>query len=215
MTTEVKNNTFETRYRQDIHIHLRMDNTTAISYVNHMGGTRSQALSQAACKLWQWCLSRGITLSAEHLPGVVNMIADQESRTSMEWVLDRTVFQGVMGRLWPCTIDLFASRLNNQLLLYVSWLPDPFATATDALQMPWQGELGYAFPPFALVGRCLQKVKRDSCSLVLIAPVWSTQHWYPVLLELLMDFPLLLPQEPTLLWDPFHNPHPMLQRQQL
>ena len=203
------------RDRQDIHIHLRMDNTTAIAYVNHMGGTRSQTLSQAACKLWQWCLSRGITLSAEHLPGAVNTIADQESRTlrtSTEWMLDRTVFQGVMGRLGPCTIDLFASRLNNQLLWYVCWLPDPFATATDALQMPWQGELGYAFPPFALVGRCLQKVKRDSCSLVLITPVWSTQHLYP---ELLTDYPLLLPQEPTLLRDPFNNPHPMLQRQQL
>ena len=104
----------------------------------------------------QYGLIRGITLLAEHLPGAFNTIADQESRTlrtSTPWMLDRMVFQEVMGRLGPCTNDLFASQLNNQLPWYVSWLPDPFATVTNALEMPWQGELGYAFPLFALVGR--------------------------------------------------------------
>ena len=31
--------------KQDIHIHLRMDNTTAIAYINHMGGTKSHMQS--------------------------------------------------------------------------------------------------------------------------------------------------------------------------
>ena len=34
-----------------------------------------------ACSLWQWYLQRGITLSAEHLPGIHNQTADSESRT--------------------------------------------------------------------------------------------------------------------------------------
>ena len=71
----------DARDKQDIHIHLRMDNTTAIAYISHVGGTKSHNLSQAACSLWQWCLQSGITLSAEHLPGTSNTVADVESRT--------------------------------------------------------------------------------------------------------------------------------------
>ena len=39
--------------RSNIHLRLRMDNTTAIAYVNHMGGTISQSLAQCALQLWQ------------------------------------------------------------------------------------------------------------------------------------------------------------------
>ena len=102
------------------------------------GGTRSSILMEQACHLWQWCLQRGITLSAEYLPGVNNQVADRESRlvqTSAEWKLHETIFQEVCQRLGPCQVDLFASRLNNQLDCYVSWRPDPFAT--DALQISW------------------------------------------------------------------------------
>ena len=98
---------------------------------------------------------------------------------------------------------------------YVSWHPDPFAVATDAFQISWQGELGYAFPPFSLVGRCLTKVRREGCTIVLIAPTWSTQQWYPVLLELLIDYPLLLPSHKMLLQDPFNRLHPMMLKNQL
>ena len=83
-------------------------------------------------------------------------------------------------------MDLFATRLNNQLGRYVSWRPDPFAVATDAFAISWQGEVGYAFPPFALIGKCLQKVRQEKCTVVLVTPVWDAQPWYPVLLDLLI-----------------------------
>ena len=35
-----------TKGRENIHVLLKMDNTTAIAYINRMGGTRSQTLSQ-------------------------------------------------------------------------------------------------------------------------------------------------------------------------
>ena len=68
------------KHKRNIHVRLRMDNKTAIFYINRMGGTRSQSMVQPACQLWQWCLQRGITLSAEYLPGAKNEIADKESR---------------------------------------------------------------------------------------------------------------------------------------
>ena len=87
------------KHKRNIHVGLRMDNKTAIFYVNSMGGTRAQSLVQPACQLWQWCLQRRITLSAEYLPGANNGIADKESRTmqsSAEWMLNVQVFKYIM-----------------------------------------------------------------------------------------------------------------------
>ncbi len=75
---------------QDVHIHLRIDNTAAVAYVNKMGGLHSKDLCQLALQVWDWCLSRSLTISAEHLPGSLNQLADKESRTdsySSEWAL--------------------------------------------------------------------------------------------------------------------------------
>ena len=101
---------------------LKMDNTTAVDYLNHMGGTQSQTLAAYAKQLWLWCLNRGITLSAEYLPREMNVTADFQSRAlngSAEWRLDPSVFQAILQILGPCMVDLFASRLNAQLEQYI------------------------------------------------------------------------------------------------
>lgn len=66
--------------QENMHIHLRMDNRTAVSYVNRMGGTRSPTLSGLAIQLWQWCLKKNLSLSAEYLPGPDNCVVDEESK---------------------------------------------------------------------------------------------------------------------------------------
>ena len=202
---------------KDIHNRLRMDNTTAMSYINKMGGTHSHTLAKMLCSLCQWCLRRGIVLSAEHLPGSQNAIADRESQTfhsSAEWQLHKTVFQNILTLLGQCQVDLFATCLN-QLPQYVSCRPDPSAMATDAFQVCWTNLDAYAFPPFSLVGRCLQKVRPEQSTLIVVAPVWPAQAWYPLLLELLLQHPVLLPSHPYLLRDPFGQPHPLLMMGQL
>ena len=57
-------------------------------------------------------------------------------------------------------------------------------------------------PQFALIGKCLQKVHQEECTVVMVTPVWDTQPWYPALLELLIDYPLLIPAHKELLRDP-------------
>ena len=63
-------------------------------------------------------------------------------QTSAEWMLNTSVFRKVTQIFGLCSVDLFASRLNNQLRRYVSWRPDPFSIATDAFQMSWNQEVG-------------------------------------------------------------------------
>jgi len=62
-------------------IHRRMENRTAVFYINHMGGTHSPMMSRLAIQFWRWCLEKNLSLSAEYLPVVDNCIADEESRS--------------------------------------------------------------------------------------------------------------------------------------
>ena len=188
--------------RSGITILLKIDNTTAVAYINRMGGTASPMLSQLTKDLWLWCMGRNILLQAQHLPGALNSIADRESRTwsdRSEWKLNPIVFRKINLLLGPLSTDLFASRLSTQLLSFVSWKPDPLAMAVDAFTVDWGNIPGklYANPPWNLVGRVLSQVLNQRVEeLVLVAPVWKAQSWYPMLLQLLINKPLLIPQSP-------------------
>ena len=83
------------------------------------------------------------------------------------------------------SVDLFASRNNNKLSRYVSRRPDPEAYAIDAFSLPWANDVFYMFPPFSLIGRILQKVQEEGTEAVIVAPIWTTQSWWPSLLSLI------------------------------
>ena len=54
----------------------------------------SPMLSQLTKDLWLWCMKRNILLQAQHLPGVLNTVPDEESRTWLdrsEWMLSPTI----------------------------------------------------------------------------------------------------------------------------
>ena len=63
--------------REKIHIHIKSDNTTTVAHLNSMGGTKSGLLVKITKEIWALCLSKKITLTSEHLPGVQNTIADK------------------------------------------------------------------------------------------------------------------------------------------
>ena len=150
--------------RRDTSVLLLIDNTTAVAYINHQGGTVSPMATEIAKDLWMWCLERDITIKAQYLPGVENVRADSESRVMQDrsdWMLNRQIFQAIQAQLGPVDLDLFASRLTAQLPQYFSWRPDPSALATDALLQDWEGLRAYANPPWNLLGRALAKVQRE------------------------------------------------------
>ena len=188
--------------RSHVTVSLQIDNTTAIAYINNKGGTHSLQLLTLALELWDWCQARDIFVIASHIPGRDNVSADKESREfrdMSEWKLDTSIIQPFLSH---CQTDLFASRLTNQLKDYISWRPDPGAIHTDAFTITWAPLQGYAFPPFNLISRTLEKVMIEQTEIILVAPIWQTQPWWPVLLRLLISQPVLLPNSPTLLTDP-------------
>ena len=108
------------------------------------------------------------------------------------------------------TVDLFANRNNTQLERFYSYLPDPLAEQLDALAQPWREENAYAFPLFNLISKCLRKISLEGATLLIICPVWPAQAWYPHLLQLLTDNPVLLPSHNDLLLNPLGDRHPMI-----
>lgn len=179
-----------------------------------MGGTHSLECNHIARTIWMWCITRDIWLSAAHLPGKCNTAADKASRIfhdHTEWKLDSNIFVSITQVLGAPSIDLFASRLNFQTKPYIAWHPDPGAFAIDAFSVDWGKHHFYAFPPFNLIDRVLQKVESDQASGILIVPQWTTQPWFPVLMRLLVQEPLILPRGKKVLQLPY-NPsaiHPL------
>ena len=192
-------------------IEICMDNTTAVAYVNKQGGTRSVALSSLATRISNWCEQRNIILTASYIPGILNVIADKESRRGVDpgdWMLCQRAFQLIAAH-WSPTIVLFAAKWNAQLPCFVSWHPQPEGWRTDALSFSWKGMLGYAFPPFGLIQRCLNKIVRDQAEVIVVCPYWPSRAWFPLLLEMACDIPLVLPPNPDILLSPLGEQHPL------
>jgi len=119
-------------------VEVLSDNTTTVAYIRKQGGTRSEILYQLTRQILEWCETHQIGLSARHIPGKMNVMANRLSRRgtpiSMEWKLDPQVFRQLARRQrWPL-VDLFATWWNQQFCLTVFGQQ---GMATDALSLDW------------------------------------------------------------------------------
>ena len=186
------------------------DNSTVVCYLNKQSGTRSWSLHTLTYDILLWCFNHQVVLRSRHIPGRLNVIADQLSRSGQilptEWMLHSTVFQAVC-RLWETPhVDMFATQFTKKLPNYYSPVPDPACLGVDALSQNWDSLVGYAFPPPSLIPLILNKLEtHQHCTLIIIIPLWERKHWFVQLLGLLTDLPRQLPVFPKLLKQP-HKP---------
>ena len=104
-----------------MHISLKMDNTTAVAVINHLGTSHSEKLNALNNEIWDWCVARNLWISAGHIAGKSNVEADRASRhnqTATEWMLQKTLLSRALEQLqFTPEIDLFASRINCQFII--------------------------------------------------------------------------------------------------
>ena len=104
-------------------------------------------------------------------------------------------------------LDLFATRFNKKLPLFVSPVPGN--------QVPWHAQWtssayhgriwmrGRIFPPAAILGKVVMLQDHPCHSIILITPGWPNMPWFWDLMA--VSSPRCLPKLPNLLTQPFNQ----------
>ena len=75
-----------------------------------------------------WTNARGIQIRTKHIPGNLNVLADSLSRRDKvietKWALNHQVFNQICHCWHQPIVELFATKLNHKLPMYVSPVPD-------------------------------------------------------------------------------------------
>ena len=121
------------------HIRVRSDNTTAIAYINNMGGLVSNSCNHLAKEIWTHRKGQKMWFSAVYITGKDNNTAVYMYRLINEKTEGRLVpfiFHKIVN-LFKVTseIDLIASALNYQVPNYISWNPDQDQFAIDTFSI--------------------------------------------------------------------------------
>ena len=110
-------------------VNIMIDDTSAVSQINHIGPCHSEEYNSLVVQILEFCISHNISwLTAAHIPGSSNVIADGESRHfyshDTEWMLNSELLTGALKtpNVQP-EIDLFASCLLKQLPVFCSFRP--------------------------------------------------------------------------------------------
>ncbi|XP_024888222.1 uncharacterized protein LOC112465081 [Temnothorax curvispinosus] len=120
---------------RDCDVLLRIDNTTAIAYINKKGGVRFPKLAKIAKKIWQWCENKNLWIFASYIASKDNVEADFESRRlepETEFALAQSAFRQIVSKFGNPEIDIFATRTNTKSKQYISWKKDPGSIVIDA-----------------------------------------------------------------------------------
>lgn len=123
---------------QDCDILMRIDNTTAIAYINKKGGIQFPQLCKLARDIWDWCEARENWVFASYIASKENVEADFESRRlepETEYALADEVFGEIVDKFGHPEVDLFANRINKKCKKFDSWKRDPEAIAIDAFTL--------------------------------------------------------------------------------
>ena len=192
------------RNLRSAHIRCRLDNIPALTCLNKMGSHKINTLNAITQLVWKWCLERQLHISCVFVPGVDNIIADFESRNirniDSEYKLNTSLLKEALNLLqvFP-NIDLFASRTNRQFTPFFSYRPDPESIGVDSFSVNWNNDIIYAFPPFCIITRVLQKIIADNARGIVVVPHWPAQNFFPILQKIMVQPPVLLSARTNLL----------------
>ena len=98
---------------------IRVDNTTAMAYINKMGCVQYPLLNSLAREIWQWAEERKIQLVASYIKSAENVVADYLSRITnpdTEWSLAERAFKKIVENYGKPEVDLFASYNNKNAI---------------------------------------------------------------------------------------------------
>ena len=133
--------------------------------------------------------------------------------SSVEWSLDQRL-ANLLFQVWGSPVaDLFATAANAKVPVFYSWTAKPSVCRGGAFQADWSRGLLYMYPPIPLLHLALHKIRREEADVIMviaILPWWPRRGWFPLVLSLLVDLPVLLPVRPDVISSPQGLTHPGL-----
>ena len=152
------------------------------------GVTKNEHMLKLRKEIWHYLLNHNMSITAEHLPSVLNTVVDRKSRK-------KNIFFKVDSSSQSFSSHFSTTRLSDNRSICFLPMPSPtsiYSLASRSLQSVdrcnhTKLEHGsfLCISPFSMISRVLLKITQECVPLlILIAPVWSTQLWFPELLKL-------------------------------
>ncbi len=179
------------------HVLIRTDNMSVVSYINNQGGVRS---NKHAANLLLCADRHFLSIRAAHISSLLNHRADMLSRKGIpqgEWRLHPESVRMIWTRYGAAEVDLFATSSR----MHIACCSSPCLTPR------WRGTRWQSTgqqPGCVCVRVCIyiyiyKKKKKRGASVILIAPNWPNQLWFPDQTELLVASPWPIPVRKDLL----------------
>ena len=108
-----------------------------------------------------------------------DMVSKIEDRG--DWGVSKSVFAEIDAAWGPHEIDCFASARNAQLPVFHTRFFTAHAAHVDTFSVSWAGACVWLVPDAPLVGRAVEKLRRDGAFGAIIVPKWPGSPWWPLL----------------------------------
>jgi ribonuclease HI len=164
-------------------VHILTDSANGQAIMEH--GSGKAHLQRLALSIFWWCQKQGVRLSVSWVPREQNTVADCFSKLeeSCDFQLHPQWF-GVLDAKWgPHTVDRFASTENALCKRFNALYHCPGAEAVDCFAQNWRGDNNWCNPPFSLMGRLWAFLRMQGASATVIAPVWRSATWWPLVCQ--------------------------------
>ncbi len=192
-------------------VQIVSDNISTVAYLNHQGGS-AKNLSDIATSIWSLAFRMDIHISARYLAGKENILADRLSRLNpcYEWMIHPRIFHWLDTMWGPHTVDRFATLTTTQLPRYNSRFYDPRSEGVDALaQQNWGTENNFVNPPFCMIPKIIELLKKQKAVATLITPMWPAQVWYQTLMKMAIAKPMVIHKSSRTLQAAVGTPEPL------
>jgi hypothetical protein len=170
---------------------LHRTDSISTYYILRKGGCRrNRHLDVVASRIMVYCVVHDVRLSMQYVGADVIIVSGADAlsrlRDETDCMLQPVLFDKLCARFGEVQVDRFATAASAQWrggsrLPYWGLWADGVAAGLDGLSGDWKGVLNYAFPPVALVGAVLRLVSEQDARVLLIAPKWPSQWWWPLL----------------------------------
>jgi hypothetical protein len=182
------------------HIVQLYEDNQAVVAILMSGTSRSPELRMPELrKLFDICGLRNITLRPQYIRSHLNVLADRLSRLRDhdDCKLNPKIFQEAATRWGTPEVDRFAAANNTQCRRFNSRWGDTQSEARDAFTQVcvggWHAQLAQS-PMGMYRARAQAKVRCEGAEASIVVPFWSSQTWYPELLELADDIVYYAPE---------------------